>query len=144
MTEYRKKPIIINAVKFEGGMQSIQNIVETLCISNKSYNFESGADGAFYIHTLEGTHKADVGDWIIKGVAGEFYPCKPEIFEQTYERVHPIRHCMVCPSTDDVKRYKTKHNGSFCPNGGDGYVQYCKNHANQHGYTDEDLHSTHR
>lgn len=87
MTEYRKKPIIINAVKFEGGMQSIQNIVETLYIPNESYNFENGSAGAFYIHTSEGTHKADVGDWIIQGVCGKFYPCKSKIFEQTYEKV---------------------------------------------------------
>lgn len=39
------------------------------------------------IHTLEGTMRADVLDWVIMGVAGEFYPCKPEIFEQTYEPV---------------------------------------------------------
>jgi len=39
------------------------------------------------IHTLEGNMKADPGDWIITGVKGEQYPCKPDIFEQTYERV---------------------------------------------------------
>ena len=38
-----------------------------------------------FIHTLEGTHRADCGDWIIKGVKGEFYPCKPDVFEATYE-----------------------------------------------------------
>jgi len=42
-------------------------------------------DDKFEIYTLEGTMTADIGDWIIKGVDGEFYPCKPHIFEQTYE-----------------------------------------------------------
>jgi hypothetical protein len=40
------------------------------------------------IHTLEGNMIASVGDWIIKGVKGEFYPCKPDIFESTYEEVN--------------------------------------------------------
>ena len=141
---FKKKPVTIEAVKFEGGMPSIQKIVETLNIPDTAYNFANGIDGAFYIHTLEGTRRADVGDWIIKGVHGEFYPCKPEIFEQTYERVHPIRCCAVCPSTDEVKRYKTNLDGRLVLNGGDGYVQFCRKHADKHGYTDEHLHSTHR
>ena len=41
------------------------------------------------IHTLEGNHSALIGDWIIKGVKGEFYPCKPDIFELTYEAERP-------------------------------------------------------
>ena len=46
-------------------------------------------DGRMVIATLEGGHWADPGDWIIRGVAGEFYPCKPHIFEATYERAEP-------------------------------------------------------
>ena len=46
----------------------------------------NGVDGLL-IHTLEGTMRADIGDWIIKGVKGEFYPCKPDIFDATYEAV---------------------------------------------------------
>lgn len=41
----------------------------------------------FIIHTLEGNHKANIGDWIIQGIKGEFYPCKPDIFEKTYGEV---------------------------------------------------------
>jgi hypothetical protein len=41
--------------------------------------------GALFIPTLEGEMRADVGDWLIKGVAGEFYPCKPDVFAATYE-----------------------------------------------------------
>ena len=46
-----------------------------------------------YIETLEGTHRADPGDWIITGVKGEQYPCKPDIFEQTYE---PVTESVPC------------------------------------------------
>lgn len=51
-----------------------------------------GPDGRAFlkIRTLEGTMRADEGDWIIRGVAGEFYPCKPDIFEATYERVSGV------------------------------------------------------
>ena len=52
-------------------------------------DFERHPDNedALLIHTLEGDHRADIGDWIIRGVKGEFYPCKPEIFALTYEAV---------------------------------------------------------
>lgn len=43
-------------------------------------------DREVFIETLEGTMKADVGDWIIKGVKGEYYPCKPDVFDMTYEK----------------------------------------------------------
>ena len=46
-----------------------------------------GCEGFVYVSTLEGTMRADVGDWIIKGVKGELYPCKPDIFQQTYDPV---------------------------------------------------------
>lgn len=49
--------------------------------------FKQSAVRIMYIETLEGTMKASVGDYIIKGVNGEFYPCKPDIFEKTYEEV---------------------------------------------------------
>ena len=49
--------------------------------------WESERDGGIVIHTLEGDMRADPEDWIIKGVKGEFYPCKPDIFEATYDEV---------------------------------------------------------
>lgn len=84
---FRKKPIVIDAVQFEGGMPSVVRIVEELKIPEDIYiyNFENGNNGKFYIHTLEGTHIANIDDWIVKGVKGEFYPVKPDIFEQTYQ-----------------------------------------------------------
>ena len=81
--KFRKKPIIIEAIQYNGTEESykeICNFCEDLVIT--AYN-----DKTLMIPTLESPHEASVGDWIIKGIKGEFYPCKPDIFEQTYERV---------------------------------------------------------
>lgn len=74
MPKYRKKPVVIEAEVYEPGMEDgfIQNPV-------------GGEDP--YIHTLEGPHIITAGDYIITGVKGERYPCKPDIFEMTYEKV---------------------------------------------------------
>jgi hypothetical protein len=80
---FRKKPVVIEA---------IQLVPETV---RECLNFVGNAgmvvtqtfDAGINIATLEGVHHASYGDWIIKGVKGEFYPCKPDIFEQTYELV---------------------------------------------------------
>lgn len=77
--KYRKKPIIIEALKWTGdNKKEVENFLTT------SYSCDSDS---LYINTLEGVMECSKGDYIIKGVAGEFYPCKPDIFEQTYEEV---------------------------------------------------------
>ena len=83
--KFRKKPVEIEAVKFDGWNWA------------ECYQFMSDEPLFFpqvleerekiKIETLEGTMTASKGDWIIKGVNGEFYPCKPDIFEKTYELV---------------------------------------------------------
>jgi hypothetical protein len=81
--KFRKKPVVIEAMQVTGN-----NTPEILEFCPDAYiigNMESKE--CFNIKTLEGTMLAIPGDWIIKGVKGEFYPCKPDIFEQTYERV---------------------------------------------------------
>lgn len=84
MAKYRKKPVVIEAIQWtnDGDGGSLDAIHQMGCT-----NISFAADGtaALIIPTLEGDHKANVGDWIIKGVKGEFYPCKPDIFEATYE-----------------------------------------------------------
>lgn len=95
MPKYRKKPVVIESVRFNGANHSE---VCDFFASNPHAHYD--ADGAstdlapalteggwVEITTLEGTMRADVGDWIIKGVKGEFYPCKSDIFEATYEPV---------------------------------------------------------
>jgi hypothetical protein len=76
---YRKKPVVIEAMQWTG-----DNFRE---ITDWADDVWSKAGQTLIIPTLEGDHTAQRGDWIIRGVAGEFYPCKPDIFEQTYEPV---------------------------------------------------------
>jgi hypothetical protein len=89
MGKYRKKPVIIEAKQFTD-IQSYLSIVEWMKTCGDTAAL---ADEVRYstpimtIQTLEGTMSASPGDWIIRGVSGEFYPCKPDIFAATYEAV---------------------------------------------------------
>ena len=83
--KYRKKPVIIDAVQFDGIQESRKRAIINLHMPHGSYKYM--ADRTFPIITLEGTMIANPGDWIIKGVKGEFYPCKPDVFDMTYEVV---------------------------------------------------------
>ena len=92
--KFRKKPVVIEAVKWTGKnhremynfLEGTDDVVEQPTGKNFDINFSLVA-GGLVIKTLEGQHIASIGDWIIKGVANEFYPCKPDIFEATYESV---------------------------------------------------------
>lgn len=81
MTLYRKKPVVIEAVQWEGDNE--EEIREFVGPMDMHYSPSVG----LLIHTLEGDHQAIIGDYIIRGVAGEFYPCKEDIFYQTYDKV---------------------------------------------------------
>ena len=84
---FRKKPVEVDAIQWNGeNRDDAHNFIT-------GFSSNIGADGIL-IGTLEGDHRADIGDWIIKGVAGEFYPCKPDIFDLTYDRVSTI--CDMC------------------------------------------------
>ena len=78
--KFRKKPVVIETVQWTG--HNTKEIFDFVGIDNiiayASY---------FMIKTLEGNHKVRTNDWVIKGIKGEFYPCKPDIFEETYEEV---------------------------------------------------------
>lgn len=75
---YRKKPVVIEAIRWDGmNYDEIGDWMGLYCTLE--------IDGCFVIPTLEGDMRASEGDWIIKGVKGEFYPCKPDIFAATYE-----------------------------------------------------------
>lgn len=85
MSKFRKKPVVIEAEHFTAENR------------NRAFNFitcnaypdweKDGTNPTIRIETLEGEMIASLGDWIIKGIKGEFYPCKPDIFEATYEAV---------------------------------------------------------
>ena len=79
--KYRKRPVIIESFMYSGGMVEPGWPKGWL---TSPYNFNA-TGVAIYIRTLEGVMRADKGDFIIKGVNGEFYPCKPDIFAKTYE-----------------------------------------------------------
>ncbi len=80
--KYRKKPVVIEAMQFTG-----QNKMEIMAFVKANELQEDFIDDWIDIVTLEGTMRASPSDWIIKGIAGEFYPCKNDIFEKTYEKV---------------------------------------------------------
>ena len=86
MVKYRKKPVVIEAIQFLDTVESISALSEFIGETIK-VDYSNPDKPIFKIDTLEGPHIANVGDYIIKGVKGEFYPCKPDIFEMTYERV---------------------------------------------------------
>lgn len=80
--KYRKKPVVIDAIQWTG-----ENWEEIADFITPDYYGDIHPDQVeILINTLEGDHTASKGDWIIKGVKGEFYPCKPDIFEMTYEK----------------------------------------------------------
>ena len=87
--KFRKRPVVIEAVQFDGNNHAE---VEEFCTTGTGTNFSRVVDSLNFhkkiiIYTREGKLNAVKGDWIIKGVKGEFYPCGPEIFEMTYEEV---------------------------------------------------------
>lgn len=94
--KFRKKPVVIDAFQWDGSAESATPIIKWALESDTCIRYyEHLLDGEFIAHpdpfllidTLEGRMSASTGDWIIKGVNGEFYPCKPDIFDKTYEVV---------------------------------------------------------
>ena len=110
MPKFRKKPVVIDARQLTGDAAEWHSVYQWI-ESNTLGSFEplsvvnglspypaSGVsidprDGRLIISTLEGLHWADPGDWIIRGVQGEFYPCKPDIFKATYEKADDTTTC---------------------------------------------------
>jgi hypothetical protein len=93
--KYRKKPVVIEAFKW------MTDVVPQWWKDAKGIEIEVSS-GCAFIPTLEGVmHRADAGDWIIQGVKGELYPCKPDIFAATYEPVETTRNvtCDFCHGT---------------------------------------------
>ena len=89
MAKYRKKPVVIEAEQWKGfqDVPEAQVLPYTSDTDRRCTQCHGNLHEHGYIKTLEGGHIVCPYDWIIKGVKGEFYPCKPDIFEQTYEKV---------------------------------------------------------
>jgi hypothetical protein len=93
--KYKKKPVVIDAVQWTGENHRemfdflTENAFDKDLMQMSAEHFyidHSKVEGGLVIKTLEGEHLASIGDFIIRGVKGEYYPCKPDIFEQTYEQ----------------------------------------------------------
>ena len=96
----RKKPVTVEAMLYDGTYEQKMEVYRWIRDNTQgSYDFQSThqpdsgvtinpSDGAMLIMTREGEMKVSHGDYVIRGVAGEFYPCKPEIFTYTYETVY--------------------------------------------------------
>lgn len=90
MGYYRKKPVVIEAFKWTGGPDQTEDpewMITALNHEEAYFEGKGSPSVVMKIKTLEGVMTAQQGDWIIKGVKGEIYPCKPDIFEATYEPV---------------------------------------------------------
>jgi len=90
--KFRKKPVVIEARQLNGeNLFDIMRWIDEGNVRAKEWTWDTDEstmpfpERHFFIETLEGDMKAEDGDWIIKGVKGEFYPCKPDIFELPYE-----------------------------------------------------------
>ena len=86
--KYRKKPVVVEAIQFSrGNLEQLRSFVggklHSIIIPRCLDGIMTGV-----VDTLEGQYKATENDYIIKGIKGEFYPCKPDIFEATYEKVN--------------------------------------------------------
>lgn len=109
MSKFRKKPVIIEAYQWDGmsfGIVEPQMPYFSLKVC-KHCNIKFHKHG--WIQTLEGGHIVCPGDWVITGVKGEHYPCKPDIFEQTYEEVITVSKKIMsvfhCPKDNSMRNY---------------------------------------
>jgi len=98
MAKYRKKPIVIEAFKWTGGPNQTEDpiwIVEALkrpqCHAGSARIVQPNDELMLELFSLEGRMVANIGDFIIKGIKGELYPCKPDIFKATYELVEETK-----------------------------------------------------
>lgn len=90
MGKFRKKPVEIEAIQFTGEVDQRENLerwIHGAGCQTSNWFFDGELYGSFLIRSRQGLMQAQRGDWIINGVEGEFYPRKPDIFEQNYEMV---------------------------------------------------------
>ena len=85
--KYRKKPLTIEAMQFIDTPDRIEELSNFIDDQDLRIVYRDPTGPKLILKTLEGYIEASINDYIIKGVKGEFYPCKPDIFEQTYEEV---------------------------------------------------------
>ena len=87
--KFRKKPVIVEALQFKDDAKFLSKL-SVLIGKTIKVNYKNKRTPILKIKTLEGIMSAKIGDWIIRGVKGEFYPCKPDIFKETYDKVEEV------------------------------------------------------
>ena len=85
--KYRKKPVVIEAMPFYDNAEQIEALSNFINNQDIVISYKQPNNPKLLLKTLEGTMEASLGDYIIKGVQGEYYPCKPDIFKQTYDEI---------------------------------------------------------
>lgn len=130
MPKFRKKPIVIEAVRWTGSnLEEIRNFVGNDLIENYIKHFDIERTlikqtlTGIAIDTLEGTMRVDYGDYIIKDVNNEFYPCKPDIFKQTYEEM-----------IDDNKQQKETYLSKYLRENNCSYEEFVKDQEMYDGF----------
>lgn len=83
MARFRKKPVIVDAIQFTGS-----NVAEVAALLDWDYDEGTSDDETLIIETLNGDVTVSVGEWIVRGIAGEGYPCRADIFAATYDPVY--------------------------------------------------------
>lgn len=130
MPKFRKKPVVVEAIQWTGSnLEEIRNFVGSDLIENYIKHFDIERTlikqtlSGIAINTLEGTTIVNYGDYIIKGVNNEFYPCKPDIFEQTYEEV-----------IDDNKKQKETYLSKYLRENNCSYEEFVKDQEMYDGF----------
>ena len=137
MAKYRKKPVVIDAIRWVS--DNLEHVIEFVD-GSKPDMYGSWAryvditqTVGFKISTLEGVMTVQLGDWIIRGVKGEYYPCKPDIFDSTYEPVADDSHVCIGDAMAALKKGKRVHRKAW--NGGTLYlIQGSNDFASMQGY----------
>ena len=91
--KFKKKPVVVEAIQIVKGMDICEptwwfEAIQSNKVITHGFGKFTREEPSVDIHTLEGVMRGNKGDWIIRGVSGELYPCKPDIFEMTYEAVN--------------------------------------------------------
>ena len=122
-TRWRKKPVEVEAIQYQPH-RNCGAVGAFMGLNDGDYECQESENDEYAIETLEGVTWAQPGDWIIRGVAGEFYPCKPDIFEQTYEPAepHPVARVELFTDTTGDHRWRAvARNGEIVATSGEGY-----------------------
>ena len=88
MNRFRKKPIEVEATNWDGTVKDASRIIDWVLSGGGTARYHDGAADCISVDTLDAVARVFPGDWMVRGIKGEFYPCKPDIFTVTYERIY--------------------------------------------------------